>query len=270
MIIKKIILATLMVLKNFEKYIILPLIEQIGEHGMYKESGTLYNDIYNDLVAKIEQGLFSEGEKMPTEREMCSIYKVSRITVRQAFALLEEDGYLSRKQGKGSFVKRGRINQQLTKLYSMRSEIVNRGLLHIIKVVSFEIVPSDIVVSHHMKCDENTPMYKLERIFYIDEKPYTFETNYLPVAAFKSEITRDAIEKNGLYNTLSALDLAPTNAEEKLFITLPSKEQALSLQCKIDDPCMRLQRCTFSNGILVEYSVNIVRGDIFEYSISLK
>ena len=65
----------------------------------------LYLAIYKDLLKQIEGGLFSEGKKLPTEKELADKYKVSRITCKKAFDMLVKNGYVYRIPGKGTFVK---------------------------------------------------------------------------------------------------------------------------------------------------------------------
>ena len=66
--------------------------------------GTKYLNIYNELMNLIEKGEISPGEKLPSENELMDIYNVSRDTVRKALELLENNGYIHKIKGKGSFV----------------------------------------------------------------------------------------------------------------------------------------------------------------------
>jgi DNA-binding GntR family transcriptional regulator len=64
-----------------------------------------YKKIYNKLRTDILKGKFSVGSKMSSERDICSRFKCSRITVRHAFRLLEENGFIQRAHGSGTYVK---------------------------------------------------------------------------------------------------------------------------------------------------------------------
>lgn len=64
----------------------------------------LYVQIYSIIKGKIEKGEWPAGSQIPTEDEFCRIYEVSKATIRIAIAELVRDGYLSRRQGKGTFV----------------------------------------------------------------------------------------------------------------------------------------------------------------------
>lgn len=63
-----------------------------------------YIQIYEDMLAKIVNGEYKEGDKLPTEMEICKLYYVSRITVKKALQKLVDKGLISRIAGKGTFV----------------------------------------------------------------------------------------------------------------------------------------------------------------------
>ncbi len=52
----------------------------------------------------IESGKFSDGDQLPTERELAENYDASRSTVRNALNMLENEGFLVRKVGSGTYV----------------------------------------------------------------------------------------------------------------------------------------------------------------------
>lgn len=63
-----------------------------------------YKHIYDDLLEKISSGKLNPGDKLPSEKELCDMFGVSRITSKKALELLAEEGRISRLPGKGSFV----------------------------------------------------------------------------------------------------------------------------------------------------------------------
>ena len=64
----------------------------------------LYGQLMNFLLSEIECDKFKEHEKLPSERELCDKFSLSRDTVRQAIFQLEKMGYIYKKHGKGTFV----------------------------------------------------------------------------------------------------------------------------------------------------------------------
>lgn len=64
-----------------------------------------YEQIKQNILDDIHSGRLERGDKLPSEREMCEIYSVSRATVRQAIFDLVSEGILETFPGKGTFVK---------------------------------------------------------------------------------------------------------------------------------------------------------------------
>lgn len=64
----------------------------------------LYVQVYTIFLKKIESGEWADGSQIPSEDELCRIYHVSKVTVREAIQELVREGYLRRQQGRGTFV----------------------------------------------------------------------------------------------------------------------------------------------------------------------
>lgn len=63
-----------------------------------------YLGVYNSLYSDIVNGVYNANEFLPGETALAEIYGVSRNTLRQALAILNEDGLISKSQGKGTVV----------------------------------------------------------------------------------------------------------------------------------------------------------------------
>lgn len=63
-----------------------------------------FNDIYLQLEAAILEKKYLPGELLPSENELSKQFQASRETIRKALALLLENGYIQKQQGKGSIV----------------------------------------------------------------------------------------------------------------------------------------------------------------------
>lgn len=68
------------------------------------DRGRAYARVSGDLAARIEGGEFKVGGRLPAERELAQIYKVSRPTIREAILALEVDGVVQVRQGSGVYV----------------------------------------------------------------------------------------------------------------------------------------------------------------------
>lgn len=63
-----------------------------------------FHDIFLDLEKKIRDDVYPVNSLLPSESQLMQIYQVSRETVRKALVLLINNGYIQKKQGKGSIV----------------------------------------------------------------------------------------------------------------------------------------------------------------------
>jgi DNA-binding FadR family transcriptional regulator len=69
-----------------------------------KRSLSLVQEVMNDLTAKIRNGLYKPGEKLPTEPEVMAEQGVSRTVVREAMSRLQAAGFVETRHGVGTFV----------------------------------------------------------------------------------------------------------------------------------------------------------------------
>jgi GntR family transcriptional regulator, transcriptional repressor for pyruvate dehydrogenase complex len=68
--------------------------------------GRLADTLYGRLMEQIANGRFDEGARLPTEKELCHAFDVSRAVVREAMMRLQADGLVVTRQGSGTFVTR--------------------------------------------------------------------------------------------------------------------------------------------------------------------
>ena len=67
--------------------------------------GRLADHAYNVLLHKIVTGEFREGDPLPSENELCTLFGVSRPVVREALQRLRKQGVVTSRRGSGSFVR---------------------------------------------------------------------------------------------------------------------------------------------------------------------
>ena len=72
-----------------------------------------YVTVYNKLFKMINEGTFLEGSRLPSEPELAKFIGVSRTTLRQALALLQDDGLIKNIRGKGNFIIKSEITKDV-------------------------------------------------------------------------------------------------------------------------------------------------------------
>lgn len=77
---------------------------------------TKYEAVAQAIKTDIENGLYKEGQPIPTEEMLTAQYDVSRQTIRKALSLLVEDNLIIKRQGSGSVVRPKRLNPRTGKI----------------------------------------------------------------------------------------------------------------------------------------------------------
>lgn len=234
-----------------------------------KTDGYKYNQLYDVLAEKILSGFWRPHDKILSERELCAAYNVSRITVRDTLRRLEEEQYIYRKQGKGTFVAPRQIEQRLTKLYSLREEFAQKGIAHRSEILSFETLPADPQIAVHLELPVHAPVYRLVRLMHAKDIPYTVETSYIPESIYPG-MTAGMVREHGLYGSMQRYNIIPQRAVEKLRLVQISAKDAQLLRVSPRESAIKIQRTTYSEDRCIEYTVNIMKGDFFVYTVELK
>ncbi|MCI9217212.1 GntR family transcriptional regulator [Lachnospiraceae bacterium 42-17] len=233
-----------------------------------EEQKNKYSQLYNTFYSKITSGEWENGHRIEPERELCQLYNVSRITVRETLRLLEQEGLIVRQQGRGTYVRRKPIEQKLNKLYSLREHFKKEGVENIAEIRSFERISANLFLSRALNIKLTDDVIKIVRVFYAAGTPYVLETNYLPAAYFR-DITEKMVEMQGLYNSFSTLGISISKAVEQIKPILIDKSTAGILQVRTNDAAMFIDRTTYSQDVVIEFSRSIVRSDYFIYTVEL-
>ena len=92
-------------------------------------SNKLYIQIYNQLHDAIISGRFQVGDKLPSEKELCQAFNVSRVPVREALCALELNGLVDSIQGGGVYVKAQQSEEELPQVIEPQEIIRARMVL---------------------------------------------------------------------------------------------------------------------------------------------
>ena len=89
---------------------------------------SLYVQLAEALEREIAAGCYSAFDRLPSEQALMAKHGVSRVTVRQAIALLQRKGLIEVKQGKGTFVAGAVVRHGLDNLTGFYDSLIAQGL----------------------------------------------------------------------------------------------------------------------------------------------
>jgi len=230
----------------------------------------LYYQLMDLIVDDIESGILKENDKIPSERELCQLYDISRSTVRQTMIELEKGSYIYKEHGKGTFVSPKRLKQDLQKFYSFTEEMKKLGKKPTSKVLKFETKEASEKISRRLEIEENSLVYVIKRLRLADEKPMMLEISYVPCERFP-EMTQKDLQGSSMYGFFKEKYKTEfTKAEEIFSAVLVNKSEAKHLNVKEGIPGMRIERYTYENDKIIEYTKSIARGDSFKFRVVLE
>lgn len=243
----------------------------IGEVQLDKNNKTpLYVQLMDDLVKKIDKKVYYEHEKLPSERDLCEIYNLSRITIRQALRDLEREGYIYKVHGKGTFVASKPFNQKLVRLYSFTEEMKKNGKTPKTKVLAFSEIEIEEPLAKMMNLETLEEVFQIIRLRIADNEPLMYETSYLPKKFFPN-LTKDKLIKRPMYDIFKEdYQIVVTRAIEHFTASLIRKKESEHLHIEINQPAILIKRFSYYNEDLIEYTINVVRADKFGYTVELQ
>ncbi len=65
-----------------------------------------YQQIYMQIVERVQSGMLSHGDSLPSLRSMAEDLQISLLTVRKAYKQLEKKEYIRIEQGKGAYIQK--------------------------------------------------------------------------------------------------------------------------------------------------------------------
>lgn len=204
----------------------------------------LYQQIKHDIKAAIQRGEYKPNEKIPPEPVLSEEYSVSRITVRRAIEELSNEGYLVKKQGRGTFVNTPRMNRKFTsvkKAESFTELCLQHGRKAGAHLVDRKIVPVRQDEQKFFGMQEDGLLVYVERIRTADGQPVFLENIFLPYECFKEIFSAD-LEDQSIFETilrLSGRQITDT-AKRVLEITKATPEQAKKLGIPLGEPLFYL------------------------------
>lgn len=226
---------------------------------------TLQYQLRSKLLEKIEKKFWSPGSQIPSERELCEDYGVSRITVREVLKELVQEGYLVRKQGKGTFVSLPKFVNEFHSSYSLSQEIEREGLSSDFKILDFKRVEPFAALRQIFGLSAEEQVYEITRLRLIGNEAFAWERAYTPCALMEGAGEAE-LQKEGLYNTIyrcSGLMAEEAEVESEAINCPP--EIAAQLQLKKNAAVMLLTRITQAQQRNIEYCESYVRSDKYKY-----
>lgn len=232
----------------------------------------LYKRVYLEIKNNIENGIWKEGQKIPSERELCEFFGVSRITVRRAVGISESEGLIKTIRGLGSFAKSIRHEQPLSRMISFNKTLTTTGVKGSTKIVSTDHAIADLLVENALLLNPGESIVKLVLIGEGDDKPIVQYESYFS-SSRGDEIIERARKWESEKKAFSTIDLyresqkkKPTRIKQTFEATTATNILSLSLKVEEGHPIMKITSIIYSDKTPLEYRVAHYLGEKYKFS----
>jgi len=235
---------------------------------MSPEVVPLYYKIYLELKSRILKGFYSDG-KLPPELKLCEEFKASRITVRNALEQLRKEGLIYREKGSGTFIKKFRSEEELSRLTGFSDEMKGKKVSSV--VLENKLVKVPIDAQERFGISEGSLVVLLKRVRLIDDRPIAVESAYInpSIDLRLLDILNRDMTQNSLYHFIQdELGIKLSRAEEELEVIKVGREEAKLLMIKAGECAIMRRRYTYTaDERCIEFVLSIYRADEYKFRV---
>lgn len=234
----------------------------------------LYYQLKNIILSDIQDNCFSVGDSIPTENELVEFYHISRSTVRQAISELVQEGWLTRKASKGTFVTRPEQKSSYIRSFEPFYRQISRlGKTPRTELIDLNVITPEPEIAENLKLGPEQKVISMFRRRFADDIPMVTIQNYIPYDLCSFILSYD-------FKTHSLYELLMNNPSTQIANTKTivsamnaTTEDMKLLNVKASTPMLYFNNIsTTAGGTIVDYAFAHYRGDLnkFEFDDSPK
>lgn len=213
-----------------------------------------------------------EGERFPTDEQLCARYGISRPTARQAIREVELSGYVRRMKGKGTFVRRqAKLKEELTARVESFGERMRRlGCTTRAELLELKETSREERGRAALELPTGSPLYLVRRIIYADETPMALALSYFPVDLLPA-LKEEVLTKEPLLPALSeSYGLSVSQITKSLESKMIGYFEAEIFALGRNVPVQYVETTShLEGGRIVEFSMERYRADLNQFTIHL-
>jgi GntR family transcriptional regulator len=227
----------------------------------------LYHQLKELVTGKIESGEWEPGRQLPTEKELSTEFGVSRATVRQAMQLLEHQGLIERFQGRGTFVGRPKVANNLMMMFSPMRGMSGTDSIPRLDVEYFTTVRPPASIASRLDLGPDDWAYEIKRIVVVDDEPLLIVHSWLSSTRFPDFESR--FDAGGtVVGALKQYGIEQVFQRKEVEVTILDQEEAQTLGVRAGAPALLITYVTrLPAGEPLEYRRLVVRGDRCRYYV---
>ena len=199
---------------------------------------TLYSSIKDDLLAKIKDGTYKEGDIIPPEVELAKNYGVSAPRFARRCRSSRTTATSRSASAAAPSSPKPKVSQGLTMgVRSFEEDMSREGRVVRSTVVIFKREKASEEVAANLELKPRAEVYKLVRLRYVDEKPNVFVESYIPVEPYPNFESYDFTTER-MYGAMTDEGHPVTQAHRRLDVIKADSATAALLDVEVGGPAV--------------------------------
>jgi DNA-binding GntR family transcriptional regulator len=228
--------------------------------------------VFRTLERRLRDHRYKQGERLPSEDELCREFGASRITIRQAVGRLVDLGHVTRRRGSGTFVS---ARQEERPPETVKFTAALEDLFAQVETVSTKSAQiteeqPPIDVRTLLGLDEDTPVVVVRRVRAFRDQVFSLSTNYLPRHA-RAKLSESDLYRYPLLQLLEErLHVDFRYADQLMEARLADEDVVKMLGIRFGDPVLFVERLMYAEGPRpFEVVRSYYRADVYRYQLRL-
>jgi GntR family histidine utilization transcriptional repressor len=223
-----------------------------------------YQQLKELIIGRISSGELRPSDRVPSENELVGATGVSRMTANRALRELNDEGYVNRVAGKGTFVAEFKAASHVLEVRNIADEIEHRGHSHSANVLLQEEAFANLKISQALNIAEGSAVFHIRVVHLESGIPIQVEDRYV-LPQFSPDILSQDFQEvtpSAYMSSISPLQ----EAEHVVRAQMPNSDVRANLDMGEDEPCLLVTRRTWAHGQPVSFANLFHPGSRFELS----
>lgn len=220
-----------------------------------------YSQLKEIIREEIRARQWVPGTLLPSERILVERYGVSRMTVRQAFSELVNEGIVYREPGKGTFVKQLPHQAPANRLPGFTEFVTMQGQQPGTRLLAAQMWPADETVAARLRIKPGQPVFRLSRLRSANGKPLALERAHIHFIGCE-RLLEDDLAQDSLYRLLEEkYGLPLLKAEQEFTVGGLGPEESSYFNLPVGSPAYFPQSVAYTeHNQPIEYTVAVLCG----------
>ncbi len=224
----------------------------------------VYSQIIEAILGEIKSGVFRPGQQLPTQKELCEQYETSLMTMRKVLDELHRMQAIYSIPGKGIYVSPQPKETDYGTLVGFEEQMARLGLKPRTQTLEIRRMPAPTTIAEILRIHPGQMMVYVYRLRFADDRPVSLYKVYIPLYLVPDIIEKGLAEQSLFKMLREDYGYHLAGSRNTVSAVVPDDEAQRLLDISASTALLLREQVTFiDSGEVIEYSVNLSRGDMY-------